>query len=190
MESRGNVNCPTGGDDSFASTLHWGPGYPMDPWDKAHAEYKHSAGPLSDDFHTYELEWDADHIKTSIDDTEVLNFKFDQDMFTKGGFDKSVNNPWQYEKENSAPFNREFYLIFNVAVGGTAGYFPDGQCGKPWTNADPHSVNAFWNAKGQWFPTWNYPQTHDSAMQIDWVKVYSQDQEDLEKEATKEEFLN
>jgi len=41
-------------------------------------------------------------------------------------------------------------LILNVAVGGTNAYFPDGQCGKPWTNADPHAVNTFWDNKGQW----------------------------------------
>jgi len=39
-------------------------------------------------------------------------------------------------------------LILNVAVGGTNAYFPDGQCGKPWTNADPHAVNTFWDNKG------------------------------------------
>jgi len=34
-------------------------------------------------------------------------------------------NPWENEN-NAAPFNQEFYLILNVAVGGTNGYFPDG----------------------------------------------------------------
>jgi hypothetical protein len=42
----------------------------------------------------------------------------------------------------------------NVAVGGTNEYFPDGEGGKPWTNNDPHSVNAFYNAKEAWFRTW------------------------------------
>lgn len=60
----------------------------------------------------------------------------------------------------------------NVAVGGTNAYFPDGQCGKPWSNTDPASVNAFYNAKEQWFNTWNYPETHDSAMKVDYVKVW------------------
>ena len=56
----------------------------------------------------------------------------------------------------------------NVAVGGTNSYFPDGQCGKPWTNADPHAPNAFYNAKGDWFPTWK----DSSALQVDYVRVY------------------
>lgn len=66
------------------------------------------------------------------------------------------SNPWRGEP-NSAPFNRDFFLIFNVAVGGTNEYFPDYDCNKPYTNSDPHAVNSFYNAKDYWFPTWNYP---------------------------------
>ena len=73
-------------------------------------------------------------------------------------------------EDNSAPFNREFYLIFNLAVGGSNAYFPDGQGGKPWTNQDPHAPNSFYNAKGQWYQTWN---GEDAALQIDWVRVFS-----------------
>jgi len=165
MESRGNdPSCSASGRDSFGSTLHWGPGWPMDAWDKAHAEYKHDSGTLADDFHLYGLEWTDEHIITTLDGKEVLNFKFDEDMFTKGGFDPKINNPWQYETEKSAPFNQEYYFIFNVAVGGTNDYWPEGQCGKPWSNTDPHSVNAFYNAKDNWFKTWDYPNSHDSAL--------------------------
>lgn len=96
-------------------------------------------------------------------------------MFTKGGFPNHVNNPWQYEDDINAPFNREFFLIFNVAVGGTNNYFPDGKCGKPWTNTDPHASNTFWNAKGQWEQTWDL-ENHGSALKIDWVKVWSIDE--------------
>jgi hypothetical protein len=35
---------------------------------------------------------------------------------------------------NAAPFDQDFYLIMNVAVGGTNGWFPDGQGDKPWLN--------------------------------------------------------
>jgi len=102
-------------------------------------------------------------------------------MFEFGGFPKEVSNPWKYDGEPNAPFNQEFYLVFNVAVGGVAGYFPEGQCGKPWSDKSPTAVNDFYNNKGSWYPTWNYPETHDSAMQIDWVKVYSFDDEGNEK---------
>jgi beta-glucanase (GH16 family) len=94
VESRGNdASCSAGGRNKFGSTLHFGPGYPMDAWDKAHAEYTHPTD-LSDDFHVYGLEWTKDAIITTIDGTEVLNFKHDEDMFTKGEFPKDISNPW------------------------------------------------------------------------------------------------
>ena len=92
VESRGNANCPNGV-NSFGSTLHWGPDWATDAWAKAHADYTHPT-PLSDDFHDYELEWNADHIITRIDGKTVLEFKHDQDMFTKGKFDTKKYNPW------------------------------------------------------------------------------------------------
>jgi hypothetical protein len=45
---------------------------------------------------------------------------------------KGRANPWQYSKNKNAPFDRNFYLILNVAVGGTIGYFRDGVANKPW----------------------------------------------------------
>ena len=160
-----------GGRNTFGSTLHFGPGYPYDAWDKAHADYTHPTD-LSDDFHLYGLEWNDQYIKTTIDGKEVLNFPFDEDMFSKGGFNKNLNNPWQYETEKSAPFNQEFYLVFNVATGGTGGYWPDGACAKPWENTNQHAPNEFYQARDKWWPTWNYPASHDSAMKIDYVKVW------------------
>jgi beta-glucanase (GH16 family) len=127
VESRGNgPECQAGGVDTFGSTLHWGPGWPQDAWSKAHAEFKSKSGNLNDDFHIYELQWGTDGLKTLIDGTEVLHVPFDEDMFTKGGFDKNQHNPWENEKDKHAPFNQEFYIILNVAVGGTGGYFPEG----------------------------------------------------------------
>ena len=182
VESRGNdASCSAGGRNKFGSTLHYGPGYPMDAWETAHAEYTHPTD-LSDDFHVYGLEWTEEFIKTTIDGKTVLDFPFDEDMFTKGGFNKDINNPWQYESEKSAPFNQEFFLVFNVAVGGTNDYWPEGQCGKPWSNTDSHSVNAFWNNKSVWYDSWNYPASNDAAMKIESVKVYQDDGTGVEKE--------
>jgi hypothetical protein len=75
----------------------------------------------------------------------------------------------------------------NVAVGGTNTYFPDGQCGKPWSNADPHSVNAFWDNRGQWQPTWDLVG-NDSAMQIKSVTVTSLDSKGNEIKKTTEKM--
>merc|ERR1712166_1670878 len=74
-----------------------------------------------------------------------MDLTFDKDMWSQGGFPDGMANPWVHEKEKSAPFNQPYYLILNVAVGGTMGYFPDGECDKVWDNKDPHAVNSFWN---------------------------------------------
>jgi beta-glucanase (GH16 family) len=95
VEARGNpTSCP-GGRNEFGSTLHWGPGYPMDAYLKGHT--LHTGADLSADFHNYKMEWNEHGIKTFIDNIPVLDFNFDQDMFDKGGFPQSVFNPWQYE---------------------------------------------------------------------------------------------
>lgn len=175
MESAGNDagKCPSNSNKKFGSTLHWGPNWDENRYDLTHAEHEHTES-LANDFHTYGLHWTEDRLYTYIDDEKniVLDVDMsDTDFFSKGGW-KNQDNPWIGETKN-APFNREFYLILNVAVGGTNGYFPDGQCGKTYSDTDPHSVNAFWNSNGQWYPTWNYPATNDSAMKIDSVKVWS-----------------
>lgn len=146
----------------------------MDAWETAHADYTHSSD-LSDDFHKYGLEWTEEYIKTTIDGKTVLEFKHDQDMFTKGGFPENVNNPWKRETDKNAPFNQDFFLVFNVAVGGTNSYFPEGKCDKPWSNQSPHAVNEFWDNKDKWFPSWNYPASNDAAMKIDYVRIWQDD---------------
>jgi beta-glucanase (GH16 family) len=73
VETKGNSpDCPSGGRDSFGSTLHYGNDWNKDYWNKAHAEFK--GEDLSEDFHVYGLEWDENHIKTTIDGKTVLNY--------------------------------------------------------------------------------------------------------------------
>ena len=43
----------------------------------------------------------------------------------------------------------QFYLILNVAVGGTGGFFPDGVASnppKPWQDTSPTAMREFWDA--------------------------------------------
>lgn len=168
MESRGNDStCAAGGRNTFASTLHWGPNWDANKYELTTKQYVHDSD-LSDDFHTYGLIWTDSKIQTYIDDPSniVLDVEYgDQGFWDKGGFagEGRTANPWVGEP-NAAPFNRNFYLILNVAVGGTNGFFPDNECGKTWT-----SVNDFWNQYGEWWPTWEYPETTKSAMKIDWI---------------------
>jgi beta-glucanase (GH16 family) len=146
MESRGNdASCSAGGNNAFGSTLHWGPQYDQDRYDLTTAQYK-SDESLGDAMHTYGLYWTPERLYTYIDtpDNIVLDVDMkDTDFFTKGGW-TNQDNSWKGEP-NNAPFNQDFYLIFNVAVGGTNDYFPDGECGKPWANNDPRSSNTFYN---------------------------------------------
>lgn len=164
----------------FGSTLHFGPSWQYDPYDLAHGDYTHTES-LANDFHTYGLYWNEEGIRTYIDDESnvVLDFEFDKSMWEKGGFSDDLDNPWRFETDYSAPFNKKFYLIMNVAVGGTNGYFPDGECSKPWSDTSSTSGNDFWNAKDSWYPSWNYPTSNDAALKIDSVKVWSFDDEDI-----------
>ncbi|KAJ7244227.1 hypothetical protein C8J57DRAFT_1364108, partial [Mycena rebaudengoi] len=46
-----------------------------------------------------------------------------------------------------------FYLIMNVAVGGTNGWFPDGP-EKLWLDGSMMAPRDFLQAKDQWHPSW------------------------------------
>jgi beta-glucanase (GH16 family) len=171
MESRGNQNYAAGGINQFGTTLHWGPFYPHDPFQLSHTTYTLPSGDFSDDFHIFGLEWSNTSMISYLDDPSnvVLNLAINESFWERGGWNNSpYDNPWANRGPN-APFDQEFYLIFNVAVGGTGGYFPDGVGNKPWSDGDPHAVNAFWKAADEWYPTWD---GENAALQIDWVHVY------------------
>lgn len=62
-----------------------------------------------------------------------------QSFWEWGNFSKhgDINNPWAAGSK-MAPFDQDFYLVLNVAVGGINSYFPDdatnGVSAKPWKN--------------------------------------------------------
>ncbi|KAF8940282.1 hypothetical protein BGZ47_007804 [Haplosporangium gracile] len=174
VESRGNgPEYPGGGYDKVASTLHWGPSYEFNRFQMTHAEYTLPTGQtFADEFHVFTLDWTPNGIKTFVDGNLLLNVPFD-DMFRKGKFPPWVENLW--ENSHAAPFDQEFYLIMNVAVAGTAGYFPDGVGGKPWSDKSPRAINEFYAAKDDWYPTWGPEYGLDRAMAVDYVRVYKHD---------------
>jgi hypothetical protein len=47
-----------------------------------------------------------------------------------------------------------FYLILNLAVGGTNGWFPDNAGNKPWLDNSKTAMRDFANAQNSWYPTW------------------------------------
>lgn len=89
---------------------------------------------LSDEFHTYGVEWSQDYIFMYLDSRlyTVLRVDFkDEPLWEKGNFQTFVDSngthyqdPWGNTGRNNTPFDQPFYLILNVAVGGTNGYFP------------------------------------------------------------------
>jgi hypothetical protein len=81
-----------------------------------------------------------------------------------------LENPWAGAASKSAPFDKEFYLILNVAVGGTNGWFKDGSSGKPWLDSSPTARKDFWSAKDQWYPTWE----KQGFMEVKSVKMWQQ----------------
>ena len=171
MESRGNARGYQGGGgcESFSSTLHFGPGWPADGYLTAHQNYTLPSGDLSEAFHTYGFYWNASRMMTYIDDTVVLDVDVSSTTFwNRGGWNgSSLANPWAGEAPN-APFNQRFYLIINVAVGGTNGYFPDNVGGKPWSDTSSSAANEFWSAVDEWMPTWSA----GSPLMVDSVKVW------------------
>ncbi|KAI8852775.1 concanavalin A-like lectin/glucanase domain-containing protein [Chytridium lagenaria] len=126
MESRGNApGYPAGGYDTIGSTLHWGPNYFLNRYPLTNVAKK-----IPDDgFHTYGLIWTPESIITYIDDPSniVLNVPL-SDFYAKGKFPAGTADPWA-NGCSAAPFDQEFYLILNVAVGGTSTYFPTGTFG-------------------------------------------------------------
>ena len=171
MESRGNdPSYPPGGHDTFTSVLHWGIDQNYNFYQQTHAAKK---GNLTTDFHVYGLVWNETYIGTYFDDESnvVLSVPINESFWSKTGLPSPPwDNPWT-GRGNDAPFDQEFYLILNVACGGVNGYFPDGH-GKPWTNSAGNTVNTFYDARSDWYATWDN-ETEDSALQIDYVKVWT-----------------
>jgi beta-glucanase (GH16 family) len=87
---------------------------------------------FSDDFHVFTLEWEQGEFRWYVDGVHYLT---QNKWFTKDPKDGT-------EHEFPAPFNREFYLQLNLAVGGDWPGYPD--------------------------ETTTFPQT----MEIDYIKVY------------------
>lgn len=109
--------------DIAFGTLHYGPPWPNNK--HTGAEYRLHSGGFDDDFHEFAIEWDQTAIKWYIDD-----YLFS----TKTAADLAPEH-W--------PFDKDFYFILNLAVGGNLPGSPDG--------------------------TTNFPQT----MEVDYVRVYN-----------------
>lgn len=111
---------------------------------------------------------------------QVFFVKFNKyrSMWDRGGFGKTIVNhsalfdPWSQTGRPNSPFDQPFYLILNVAVGGTNGFFPDGVGNKPWGDQSPTAMKEFWDGQGAWYPTWGEGDTR--GLTVKNVKMWRQ----------------
>ncbi|KAF2430581.1 putative gram-negative bacteria binding protein [Tothia fuscella] len=181
VESRGNdVDYSPGGRDVLTSTLHWGPTTIKDAFWRTTAGKNLRRDDFTNKFHTYGMEWTEDYIYTYLDSqlVQVLFTGFKgQNLWDLGKFATAeenktlLANPWP-SKSLNAPFDQDFYLILNVAVGGINGWFPDGIDAKPWLNAADSPQRDFYKGVDTWLPTWG--EGDKRGMTVRSVKMWQQ----------------
>lgn len=178
-ESRGNNHTYSqGGNNIVSSALHWGPNTANDAWWRTNVKRTALHSTYAQGYHTFGVEWSEKYLFTYIDTRllQVLYVNFNQPLWQRGDFPLDDSNgtrlvdPWSQTGRDSTPFDQDFYLILNVAVGGTNGWFEDGKSGKPWVDASETAKLEFWQAKDDWYPTWE----KDGYMSIKSVKMWQQ----------------
>ncbi|MDP4552182.1 carbohydrate binding domain-containing protein [Alkalihalobacillus macyae] len=96
--------------DTVHGTLHYGK-----PWKNTGESYDLPVGDFSDEFHTFTLDWEPGEFRWYVDG--ILYAK-QNDWFTK-----NENEAAAYTYP--APFDRNFFLQLNLAVGGNWPGYPD-----------------------------------------------------------------
>lgn len=181
MEARGNQpSYPAQGNNFVRSTLNWGPIDALIA--RAFGWQDTKRGSYASGFHTYTLEWTEDFMRFSVDSKLHamldLNVK-KQSFWARGQFPQVsqngssevvVDNPYA-GRDYAVPFDQSFYLILDLAVGGTSGWFPDGVGGKMWFDGSESAMTDFANAQGNWSATWP-GSDDDRAFRVDSVKMW------------------
>jgi len=181
MESRGNnYTYAQGGNNVISSTLHWGFDSVNDGWwqNNVKRPAPHTTYPAA--FHTFGVEWSEKYIYTYVDTrlAQVMYVGFTESFYSKGKFPPAnangtrLTDPWSSTGRLSTPFDQDFYLIINLAVGGTNGWFADGASNKPWTDGSARARKDFWDSRNQWYPTWE--ANNGGAFSIKSVKMLQQ----------------
>ena len=180
-ESRGNnYTYGQGGNNIISSALHWGPNPANDGWWRTNVKRNALHTTFTKKPHTFGMEWSEKYLFTYIDTRllQVLYSNFNSPFWQRGQFPLSDSNgtrlqdPWSQTGNDATPFDHEFYLILNVGVGGTNGWFKDGASGKPWVDSSEFARREFWKAQDQWYPTWQ--KEGAGQMEISRVKMWQQ----------------
>ncbi|KAK2592717.1 hypothetical protein QQS21_009592 [Conoideocrella luteorostrata] len=183
MEARGNdaEKYPLG-NNIISSAMHWGTLYDTDAFRLSRGEWGSKRTKLSDGFHTYGLEWNEKYLFTWLDGRlrQIVFFDFtkNKNMWEYGQFagvtvNKTVHkDTWSQTGRSNTPFDQPFYLILNVAVGSTNGWFPDKLGAKPWSDDSSAPMRDFWEAKDTWLPSWG--EAKDRGMVVRSVKMWQE----------------
>lgn len=116
--------------NTVAGTIHYGEGWPNNK--HTGKEFKLPEKRGIDSWHTYALEWEPGELRWYVDGELYQT----QNKWYSKGKDNAANYSYP------APFDQEFYLVMNLAVGG-------------WFDGDPDETTKF-----------------PSQMEIDYVRVY------------------
>ncbi|KAG0701464.1 glycoside hydrolase family 16 protein [Suillus ampliporus] len=182
MEARGNGRTyPDQGIDYVRGSLNWGPLTFLNAVSKTFGWWTQRRTDYGEDFHIYSLEWTEQFLRIYVDSRlhYMLQLSFNEPFFTRGDFPSVVQNgtqpivlqnPW-INGTNASPFDQEFYLIINLAVGGTNGWFPDNAGGKPWLDNSQTAMRDFAQAQDTWYPTWG-SDGESSSFVVDYVKMW------------------
>jgi beta-glucanase (GH16 family) len=177
MESRGNRDLAVDGNqigvESVGSTLHFGPRWDQSAWPTAHLLRNYEPG-YHLMFHRYGMVWTPEKFEFFVDDELYHTIETGTGFWDRGNFGPTgLENPWIGYGLN-APFDQEFHLLINLAVGGT--FFPDaavnGNGAKPWPGSSGDWKLDFWKGRAQWLDSWNR-ETDSSHFRVDYVKVWA-----------------
>jgi hypothetical protein len=184
-ESRGNNGddyAAVGGRDSLISAMHWGPVAAVDAFWRTDGKHNVRRTDYSDSFYTFGLEWSEKYIFTYINSRLLqvffVSFAGSENMWNRGQFGQDIINnsalhdPWSQTGQPNTPFDQEFYLILDVAIGGTNGFFPDQIGNKPWGDKSYTAPREFWNASELWYPTW--PNGTERGLTVKSVQMWSE----------------
>lgn len=182
MEARGNARSyPDQGIDYVRGSLNWGPLSFLNAVSKTFGWWTQRRTDYGEGFHTYALEWTESFLRIYVDTRlhYMLELSFNEPFFTRGNFPSVVQNgtepivlqnPW-INGTNATPFDQPFYLILNLAVGGTNGWFPDNAGNKPWLDNSKTAMLDFAQAQDTWYPTWG-SDGESSSFVVDSVKMW------------------
>lgn len=113
-------------------SLNWGPFTWLNGVSKTYGWWSQRRQSYASSFHTYSVEWTEKFILIYFDTWlhHMLTVSFDEPFFERGEFPPLVANGSQTvqtpnlwanatgQDRNAAPFNKPFYLMMNVPVGG------------------------------------------------------------------------